>query len=116
MIATAIHRAALAALCLAAPPATAFSETSDADQRREAILALTPDAEYGAYLSSECTACHAEEGGDIPLIHGQDREALIDALLGYKTGTRSHDVMETIAGRLGDEEIAALAAYFSEVN
>jgi len=35
--------------------------------------------------------------------------------MSYKTGARSHQVMGMIAERLGDEEIAALAAYFATV-
>ena len=31
----------------------------------------------------------------------------------YKNKTRENPVMQMIAGRLGDEEIAALAAYFA---
>ena len=31
----------------------------------------------------------------------------------YKLGAREHSVMNMIAGRLGNEEIAALAAYFA---
>jgi cytochrome c len=34
----------------------------------------------------------------------------------YRSGEREHQVMNTLAGRLGDEEIAALAAYFLSEN
>ena len=33
--------------------------------------------------------------------------------MSYKIGQREHQVMTMIANRLGDEEIAALAAYFT---
>ena len=80
----------------------------------ETILALAGDAGYGEYLASECTACHA--GGDqgTPRITNLPRGAFVSALLDYRTGRRSHQVMEMVASRLGDEEIAALAAHFSE--
>jgi cytochrome c len=32
----------------------------------------------------------------------------------YKNKQRNHPVMQMIAGRLNDEEIAALAAYFKD--
>ena len=37
------------------------------------------------------------------------------ALQAYKHGKREHPVMQLVAGRLSDEEIAALAAYFNRV-
>lgn len=79
-----------------------------------AILALVGDAEYGAYLSSECTTCHQASGGDagIPSIVYWPEEDFVIALQSYKQGIRPHPVMQMIAGRLSDEEIAALAAYF----
>lgn len=77
-----------------------------------AILALPPDEAYGAYLSSECTACHSS-GDDIPAISGLAPEALVAGLLDYRSGAREHQVMTMVAARLGNEEIAALAAYFA---
>ena len=37
------------------------------------------------------------------------------ALQAYKRGMRVHPVMQLVTGRLSDEEIAALAAHFREV-
>lgn len=80
-----------------------------------AILALVGDPEYGQYLSGECTTCHQAEGGDagIPSIVLWPEEDFVLAMHAYKTKTRAHPVMQMIAGRLGNEEIAALAAYFA---
>ncbi len=80
-----------------------------------AILAIEGDAEYGAYLSSECTTCHQAKGGDegIPSIVYWPEEDFVVAMHAYKTGSRTHPVMNMVAGRLGEEEIAALAAYFA---
>lgn len=80
-----------------------------------AILALRGDPEYGEYLSSECTTCHQASGGDegIPSIVLWPEEDFVVAMHAYKTGKRKHPVMNMIAGRLNDEEIAALAAYFA---
>lgn len=81
-----------------------------------AILAIQGDPEYGAYLSSECTTCHQSDGGDagIPSISYWPEEDFVIALHAYKTKERDHPVMTMIAGRLSDEEIAALAAYFKD--
>ncbi len=80
-----------------------------------AILALQGDPEYGAYLSGECTTCHQAAGGDagIPSIVLWPEDDFVVAMHAYKNQKRIHPVMQMIAGRLGDEEIAALAAYFA---
>lgn len=82
-----------------------------------AILAIEGDVAYGQYLSSECTSCHIGEGGDdIPSIRGLTPTVFVAGLAAYRSGERQHQVMNTLAGRLGDEEIAALAAYFLSEN
>ena len=80
------------------------------------ILAIQGDPEYGAYLSSECTTCHQIEGSDegIPSIVYWNEEDFVVALHAYKENQRLHPVMQMIAGRLSNEEIAALAAYFKD--
>lgn len=81
------------------------------------VLAIEGDVEYGAYLSSECVACHSAAGDDegIPVITGLEPDAFILALHDYRDGHRDHQVMTTVTARLTDEEIAALAAYFATV-
>lgn len=78
------------------------------------ILALQGDAAYGEYLSSECTTCHQSDGSDegIPSITSWPTENFVVAMHAYKQQLRPHPVMQMLAGRLSDEEIAALAAYF----
>ncbi len=80
-----------------------------------AILAIEGDFEYGEYLSSECTTCHRADGSDqgIPSIVFWPEDDFVLAMHAYKSKTRTHPVMNMVAGRLGDEEIAALAAYFA---
>ncbi len=81
------------------------------------ILAIAGDPEFGAYLSSECVACHQASGADagIPSITGWPVEDFVIAMHAYKAQVRPHPVMRMIAGRLSEEEIAALAAYFNGV-
>jgi cytochrome c len=80
-----------------------------------ASAAVAADLEYGEYLASECTTCHQASGNNdgIPAITGWHEEDFISQLNAYKTGEREHPVMQMIASRLGDEEMAALAAYFA---
>lgn len=81
------------------------------------ILAIQGDPEYGEYLSSECTSCHQLSGDNdgIPGIIGWPAEDFVIAMHAYKDEVRPHPVMQMMAGRLSNEEIAALAAYFEVV-
>ena len=95
------------------PPAepTATPEEYGLDPQ---ILAIRGDPEYGAYLAGECTTCHRTDGADegIPSITGWPPDDFVIALHAYKRGKRVHPVMQLVAGRLSDEEIAALAVHF----
>ncbi len=81
------------------------------------ILAIVGDPEYGEYLASECSSCHQSSGTDdgIPAITQWPEEDFVVAMHAYKRQIRPHPVMQMMAGRLTDEEIAALAAYFKNV-
>jgi len=81
------------------------------------ILALVGDKEYGEFLAQECSACHQLSGSDvgIPAITGWPTEDFVVAMHAYREGLRPHQVMQMVAQRLGDEEIAALAAYFADL-
>ncbi|MEW9918975.1 c-type cytochrome [Marimonas sp. MJW-29] len=98
------------------PSADPTAKASDHDLD-PAILALVGDPEYGEYLSGECTTCHQASGGDagIPSITLWPEEDFVVAMHAYKNKQRNHPVMQMVAGRLGDEEIAALAAYFAKL-
>lgn len=80
-----------------------------------AILAIKGDPEYGAYLSSECSTCHQKDGTDqgIPSITRWPAEDFVAAMHAYKERLRPHPVMQMMASRLSNDEIAALAAYFA---
>ncbi|PYG27074.1 c-type cytochrome [Pelagimonas varians] len=80
-------------------------------------LALVGDPEYGAYLASECLTCHQPDGADdgIPGIAHWYEEDFVIAMHAYKQKLRPHPVMQMMAGHLSDEEIAALASYFAEI-
>ncbi|MCT4682461.1 MAG: c-type cytochrome [Roseicyclus sp.] len=91
-------------------------DASAVDPEVAAILEIAGDVPYGEYLANECTACHRDEGGgDIPSIRGLAPSVFIAGMVAYRNGTREHQVMNTVSRRLGDEELAALAAYFSTV-
>ena len=77
--------------------------------------ALAGDIELGRYLSSECTTCHgaAKTDSTIPPIHGLDQRHFVEVLKAYRNKALPNAAMQNIAGRLHDDDIAALAAYFA---
>lgn len=81
------------------------------------ILAIVGDPAYGEYLSGECTSCHQASGlaSGIPSITNWPADVFVSAMHAYKDGVRAHPVMQMMAGRLSNEEIAALAAYFGSI-
>ena len=81
------------------------------------ILAIVGDPAYGEYLSGECTSCHLASGAasGIPSITNWPTEDFVIAMHAYKDGVRPHPVMQMMAGRLSNEEIAALAAYLADI-
>lgn len=82
----------------------------------EAVLQVTPDAEYGKYLAGTCMTCHFAPGasGSVPPITGLPADYFVRALLEYKQGERSNRIMQVMSEPLGVEEMAALATYFTQ--
>lgn len=78
---------------------------------------LAADVEFGRYLSSECMTCHGSAGktGGIPDIAGMEETTFAEVVKAYRDKRMSNPVMQTVASRLKDDEIAALAAYFATV-
>lgn len=84
-----------------------------------AMLLLSPDSfaadvELGRYLSTECMTCHGASKTDstIPDIFGKPERLVDEKLRAYRDKRLSNEVMQVVASRLKDDEIAALAAYF----
>lgn len=79
--------------------------------------AAEPDIAYGEYLANECVTCHQKSGhrDGIPSIVGWPRESFEAVLNSYRWKERENPTMQTIASRLTDEDIAALAAYFQQL-
>ena len=75
------------------------------------------DIEYGEYLSSECVTCHQSKDVDakIPVINGMEAEGFVALMVAYRNEELDNPTMRTIAKRLTDEDIAALAAYFASL-
>ena len=73
--------------------------------------------DYGEYLAGECTSCHRLDGVDkgIPSIVGMDAESFTIVLKAYQTGDLDNPAMVSVAKSLDDDQIKALAAFFSSI-
>jgi len=73
------------------------------------------DIELGRYLSSECMTCHGTAKADstIPIIFGLGETHFVEVIKAYRAKALPNPVMQNIASRLNDEDIAALAAFFA---
>ena len=78
-------------------------------------LAQKGDLEFGRYLATECLTCHrsAIAGGAIPNIFGMAETKFTALIKAYRDKQLPNPVMQSVASRLKDDEIDALAHYFS---
>ncbi|GAA4018458.1 cytochrome c [Actimicrobium antarcticum] len=71
---------------------------------------------------AQCVGCHGIAGYksvfpevySVPMIGGQSAKYIESALNAYKKGDRTHPSMRGIAMSLSDQDIADLAAYYSQ--
>ena len=73
------------------------------------------DIGYGEYLAGECVTCHQKSSTGIPQINGIEAETFVTIMKAYRTKELDNKVMQMMAGRLDDEQIISLAAYFSSL-
>ncbi|MDP2408762.1 MAG: c-type cytochrome [Pseudolabrys sp.] len=73
------------------------------------------DLELGRHLSAECVSCHgaARAGGAIPDIFGHEPMTFVEVMKAYRDKRLPNEAMQTVASRLNDEDLAALALYFA---
>jgi cytochrome c553 len=66
-----------------------------------------------------CITCHGRDGvsklPEAPNLAGQVQIYLTSALQAYRTGSRKNEMMNTVAEKLTDTDIADLAAYYSSI-
>jgi cytochrome c553 len=64
-----------------------------------------------------CVTCHGANGlsvaPDAPNLAGQPEIYLSTQLRAYRSGKRTHEVMNVVARNLSDEDIAALSGWFA---
>lgn len=73
------------------------------------------DLELGRYLATECMTCHRPGAATaaIPNIYGLAEASFAEVMKGYRDKRLANPVMQNIAGRLSDDDIAALALFFA---
>jgi cytochrome c len=96
--------------------AAAVMVTAVTPVRQGTEAAGAADMELGRYLASECMTCHraATETSTIPNIFGLTELHVAEVMKAYRDKALPNPVMQNIASRLTDEEIAALALYFAK--
>lgn len=77
------------------------------------------DAAAGKEKAQTCAACHGANGisdsDQFPILAGQYKDYLIQALHEYKNGQRNNPIMKGMAAGLTDDDIKNLAEYFSSL-
>ncbi|MET3373723.1 cytochrome c553 [Variovorax boronicumulans] len=84
---------------------------------------VTGKAQDGAKKVQMCVGCHGIIGYQasfpeihkVPMIAGQSATYISSALTAYKGGDRKHPTMRAIADTLTEQDIADLAAYYSQL-
>ncbi len=85
---------------------------------------VTGDVKAGEAKAAMCIGCHGIPGYQnsfpeihkVPMISGQSAGYIGAALQAYRKGDRKHPTMRGIAGSLSDQDIADLAAFYSNHN
>ena len=66
-----------------------------------------------------CATCHGLDGmsklPEAPNLAGQNEIYLIAQLTAFKNGTRNNEMMNVVIKELSDDDIAALAHYYSSI-
>ena len=75
------------------------------------------NAEHGAFVALNCTACHGEQGvsqnGLYPTLAGMDAAVIYKQLDDFRAGKRSWGAMNAIAQALSAQDWADAGAYFA---
>jgi cytochrome c553 len=75
------------------------------------------DAQHGAFIGMNCTACHGQGGvsasSSFPTLAGMDPAVIYKQLDDYRSGKRPSGVMGAMAQALSVKDSADVAAYFA---
>ena len=93
-----------------------------ADLTAAAAADVVGNAKAAENKIATCVGCHAIPGYkatfpevyQVPKIGGQSKKYIENALKAYQKGERTHPTMRGTAGSLTDQDMADLAAYYSQ--
>lgn len=71
------------------------------------------DAAAGQKKSGACVSCHGADGNGATPLAGLEAVYLATQLQDFRSGARSSGMMNMMAAKLSDEDIADLAAYYA---
>lgn len=74
-------------------------------------------AQDARYLAANCANCHGTDGksaGGMPSLAGLNADQFMSLMKGFRDGTRQATIMHQLSKGYSDEQIAALARYFSQ--
>ena len=81
------------------------------------VAARQDPAQAGKAAAAACTGCHGDNGvtaiPGTPSLVGLDPKYFTAAMLAYKSGARSHDVMKPLAAALSDADLSGVALFFA---
>ena len=76
------------------------------------------DAAAGKAKAKSCVGCHGANGKgnkNNPSVVGLSEAKFVQAMQDYKSGKRKHKTMNALSKKLGDKDIANLAAYYASL-
>jgi cytochrome c553 len=99
-----------------------FAFLAVAGMAQFAAAADAPASSAAINKVANCIGCHGIPGYktafpevyQVPAIGGQSAKYIENALQAYKKGERKHPTMRGIAAALSDQDIADVAAYYSQ--
>ncbi|GGN35693.1 c-type cytochrome [Deinococcus daejeonensis] len=101
--------AGVAALAQTTPAPTTPAQTSAA---ATTLKAGPADFTRGEAIAASCSGCHGPTGR-APVLKGEPAVQIQNALLAFRSGTRRNGTMQGVAGRLSDQDIADVAAFYA---
>ena len=107
---------------LTALAAVALAPMLVATQTEAQTVAPAGDPQKGSQKVQMCQGCHGILGWrtaypevyHVPKIAGQHPAYIVAALKEYRAGQRKHPSMDAITATLSDQDMADLAAYYSQ--
>ena len=76
------------------------------------------DVAAGKAKADACKGCHGANGegvGKFPALAGHKADEIVQALNDFKSGKRANPMMKTFAGKLNDEDMGNVAAFYASL-